>query len=96
MNEPCEIDALIFDGPSQPYREHSIRAHYLKAPHDQECLVEVMKCDVVAHSFRFPAYKAWNIAAHHQDIIDGIIERSDSGIRAAAWDGITGLHQVKL
>lgn len=91
-----ELDSLAFSGPTEPYREHIVRAHYLKPPNDQNALIEVLKDDAVVHSFLFPAYKVWNICAHHQDVIDGVIEQSDRGIRAAAWDGISGATLIVL
>lgn len=85
-----EIESIAFEGPKEPDRGYTVRASYLKKPHDGDALIEVMKDDVVIRKFLFPAYKIYNISAHFSDIVDGEIEKSSRGYEMASWDGISG------
>lgn len=83
-----EIETVVFEGPQTPDRGYTIRASYLKEPNKADALIEIFKDGNPVREFLFPAYKIWNLAAHFRDIVDGEIENSDSGYRAAAWTGI--------
>lgn len=84
-----EIEAVAYDSREKPDRGYAVRACYLKEPNDGDALIEIFKDGEVLRSFRYPAYRIWNIAAHFSDIVDGEIEKNDSGYRAANWNGIT-------
>lgn len=70
-------------------RGYHFTAWYLVEPKG-EALVEISKDGEVVKSFLWPAYKIWNIAAHSHDIINGLEEKSDSGLRVAGSDGLGG------
>ncbi len=53
-------------------------------------LIEIKKDGKLVKEFLFPAYKIWNIAAHAQDIVDGLKKDSDSGLYVAGSDGLGG------
>lgn len=82
-----EIEKAAFEGPKEPDRGYTVKASFLKEPNAGDALIEVFKEGKLVREFLFPAYKIWNIAAHFKDIVDGEIENSDSGYRAAAWTG---------
>ena len=84
-----EIEKVAFDSAEQPDRGYSVRASYLKAPDDQNALIEISKDGAVIRSFLYPAYRIYNIAAHFSEIVDGEIENHDGGYRAADFNGIT-------
>jgi len=52
--------------------------------------VTITKGGQVVREFEFPAYKVWNIAAHAEDIVDGLEQESDAGLRVAGGDGLGG------
>lgn len=83
-----DIDHIAFDSKDKPDRGYTVRASYLKQPNSGDALIEIFKDGERVRDFLFPAYKIWNIAAHFSDIVDGEIEKNDSGYRAAAWNGI--------
>lgn len=85
-----ECEKLAFEGPNTPDRGYTVTAHYLKAPHAADALVEIFKDGEPVRHFLFPAYKIWNVPAHFTDIVDGEIEKSSRGYEMAAWDGISG------
>jgi hypothetical protein len=64
-----ERESEVFDG---EWRGYQVRAHYLKPPDNQDALVEVLKDGEIVRSFRYPAYRVWNVAAHADDLIDEI------------------------
>jgi hypothetical protein len=55
-----------------------------------EALVTVRLGNETLRQFRFPAYKIWNIPAHADDIVDGILVGDDWGLRIAGSDGLGG------
>ena len=55
-----------------------------------EALIEIEKDGKLIKEFLFPAYKVFNIAAHADDIIDGLQENSDIGLRIAGSNGLGG------
>ncbi len=85
-----EVESIAFEGPNTPDRGYTIRASYLKTPHNGDALIEVMKNGALYRRFLFPAYKIYNLQAHFGDIVDGEIEKSAKGYEMAAWDGISG------
>lgn len=70
-----------------PHREHTIRA---EGSSDGDARVFIKRGGAVVREFLYPAYKVWNLAAHYDEIIDGEIERSDEGLRAAGTDLLGG------
>jgi len=50
----------------------------------------------MVRDFLFPSYKIWNIAAHADDIIDGLEQGNDKGLFIAGSDGLGGnLYEPK-
>lgn len=84
-----EIESVAFES-KEPYREHTVKASYLKPPNNGDALIEIFKDGKPLRQFTFPAYKIWNIAAHFHDIVDGEIRNSTDGYEMAAWNGISG------
>ena len=84
-----EIEKVAFENLDKPDRGYAVRASYLKEPNGGDALIEIFKDGAVIRSFKYPAYRIWNIAAHFSDIVDGEIEKHDGGYRAANWNGIT-------
>lgn len=84
-----EIEKVAYDSSAQPDRGYSVKASYLKPPHNQDALIEISKDGAVIRSFLYPAYRIYNIAAHFSEIVDGEIENHDGGYRAADFNGIT-------
>jgi hypothetical protein len=82
------IDSIAFES-KEPDRGYTVRASYLKAPRDRDALIEIFKDAKPLRAFFFPAYRAWNIAAHFRDIVDGEVAGNGNGYEMAAWDGIT-------
>ena len=79
---------VAFEGEKRGY---FFRATYLKIPKG-DALIEISKDGRIVREFLFPAYKIWNIAAHTDDIIDGLENDNDSGLAIAASTGLDGLH----
>ncbi len=67
----------------------TFKATYLIKP-EYVALIEIFKGNNLIIEFLFPAYKIWNIVAHADDIIDGLEEQSDVGLRIAGSDGLGG------
>lgn len=89
-DDAIEVESVAFDTTQNPDRGFTVKASYLKCPHAADALIEVFRDGKPLRHFLFPAYKIWNIAAHFRDIVDGEIEKTDSGYRTAAWNGISG------
>lgn len=89
-------DKVAFDSSEAPDRGYSVKATYLKPPHNGDVLIEVFRENKMLRRFLFPAYKIWNIAAHFRDIVDGELENNPSGYQMASWDGISGAVFVDL
>ncbi len=53
-----------------------------------EARIVITKDGKPHREFTMPAYKAYNIAAHFSDIVDGEIEKSMSGYNVALSDGL--------
>lgn len=49
--------------------------------------ITIYKGEKVVKKFLFPSYKIWNIPAHADDIISGLEEESDDGLKIAGSDG---------
>ena len=73
-------------------RGYRARAWYVEnIPESRgDAIVEIQKGGEVIKKFYFPAYKIWNIVAHFRDIVDGELEKNDSGYAVAASDGLGG------
>ena len=89
--ENIKISEVAFDFKERGYR---FKATYLEKPKG-EALIEISR--IISDSegelikeFLFPSYKIWNIAAHMDDIIDGLERRSDDGLYIAGSNGIGG------
>lgn len=70
-------------------RGYTFTATYLIKPKG-EALIEIEKDGELIKEFLFPAYKIFNIVAHADDIIDGLEQDSDIGLRIAGSDGLGG------
>ena len=79
-------DKEVFNGITNGY---NFIGTYLKEPRG-EALIEIKRDGKLVKEFLFPAYKIWNIAAHTQDIVDGLKKESDSGLLIAGSDGLGG------
>lgn len=84
-----KIEKLAFDSTDKLRDGYRIRAMYLLEP-KADALVEIFKGETLLKSFLFPAYKIWNIPAHAEDILSGLDQGNDSGLKMAAWNGIDG------
>ena len=81
-----KIEKVVFENEKRGYK---IKATYLSEPKG-EALIEISKGDKIIREFLFPAYKVWNIAAHSDDIINGLEQESDNGLRIAGSTGFGG------
>ena len=79
-------EEIAFEGEKRGYK---FVATYLTQP-SGDALIEITKNEKVVREFLFPAYKIWNIAAHADDIIDGLEQESDKGLFIAGSDGSGG------
>ena len=84
--EKIKIDKVAFEDEKGGYY---LKATYLEEPKG-EALIEISKGCKIVREFLFPAYKIWNIAAHVDDIIDGLKKESDDGLLIAGSDGLGG------
>lgn len=88
MNEII-IDKMAFES-NKPLRGFMFKAWYLKSP-KAEALVEISKEDgEIVKRFLWPAYKIWNIPAHEEDIVDGLLNGNSQGLNMAGSDGLGG------
>lgn len=71
------------------HRGYVFTATYLLEP-EGEALIEIEKDGQLVKEFLFPAYKIFNIAAHVNDIVDGLENNSDVGLRIAGSNGLGG------
>lgn len=55
-----------------------------------DALIEVLRNDDLVRSFKFPAYKVWNIAAHANDIVQSELNKDTDGYMIAGSDGLGG------
>lgn len=84
--ENITVEKLAFE---HEHRGYMFRATYLMQPKG-DALIEIIKAGHVVKEFLFPAYKVWNIAAHADDIVNGLEQDNDSGLRIAGSDGLGG------
>ena len=75
-----------FEGETRGYK---FKATYLKKPKGG-ALIEISKGDKMIREFLLPAYKIYNIAAHANDIVDGLEKESDEGLYIAGSNGLGG------
>ena len=80
------IESVAFEIDKRCY---NLKATYLLEPKGG-ALIEISKDNKIVRDFLFPAYKIWNIAAHDDDIIDGLEEESDKGLYIAGSTGFGG------
>lgn len=52
--------------------------------------IELIRDGNLYKEFLYPAYKIFNISAHFEDIVDGILNGNDSGFRVAGSTGLGG------
>lgn len=71
------------------HRGYIFIATYLLEPKG-EALIEIKKDGKLIKEFLFPAYKIFNIAAHAEDIVNGLEENSDSGLYIAGSNRLGG------
>ena len=57
---------------------------------DGMALIEVKRDGQPIRSFKFPAYKVWNIAAHTHDIIESELMQNAEGYYTAGVTGFGG------
>ncbi len=74
---------------TEPHRGYIFTATYLLEP-KCDALIEIEKDGKLIKEFLFPAYKIFNISAHADDIIDGLEEDSNRGLRIAGSNGLGG------
>ncbi len=86
--ESIKIEKVAFES-KEPKRGYKFKATYLKEPKG-EALIEITKDGKLVKDFLFPAYKIWNIAAHDDNIIDGLEKESEEGLCIAGSDGLGG------
>jgi hypothetical protein len=80
------IDSVAFEGDTKGYH---LKGSYLSEPKG-EALIDISKEGKMVKEFLFPAYKIWNIPAHAEDIVAGLEQDSDIGLRIAGSDGLGG------
>jgi hypothetical protein len=80
------IDQVAFEGDARGYH---FKVTYLKEP-KRDALVQITKDGKTIREFLFPAYKVFNIAAHTDDIVDGLEQENDSGLFIAGSTGLGG------
>lgn len=71
------------------HKGYTFTATYLLEPKG-EALIEIKKGGKLIKEFLFPAYKVFNIPAHANDIVDGLEQNSDAGLRIAGSNGFGG------
>ena len=82
-----EKENLIYE--TKPDRGFLFRA--IDLPESKgDALVEVERDGKVIRSFKFPAYKVWNIAAHANDIIESELSNNVRGYLEAGSYGLGG------
>lgn len=79
-------EKVAFDHEHRGYR---FVATYLTEPKG-EALIEISKGADLVRGFLFPAYKIWNIAAHADDIVDGLEQGNRDGLYEAGSLGPFG------
>lgn len=80
------IDKIAFE---YDEKEFHFRGTYLNEPKGM-ALVEISQNGHTVREFLFPAYKIWNIAAHTEDIVSGLLQGADNGLYIAGSDGLGG------
>ena len=76
-------EKVAFDKEHRGYR---FVATYLTEPKG-DALIEISKDDRMVRETLWPAYKIWNIAAHADDIVDGLERDSSEGLYVAGEVG---------
>ena len=78
---------LIYE--TKPDRGFVFRTYTLN-DHKGNGLIEVERDGKIIRSFKFPAYKVWNIAAHADDIIKSELSHNTRGYLMAGSYGLGG------
>jgi hypothetical protein len=86
---PDDVESVAYDSRDKPYKGFHVRASYLKRPNDGDARIEIFRDGNLVRSFKYPAYRIYNIAAHFTEIVDGELEESESGYEAANFNGFT-------
>lgn len=68
---------VAYDTRATPYRGYAVSASYLRAPHDQNALINIFKDGSIHRSFEYPAYRIYNIAAHFSEMVDNELDGGD-------------------
>ena len=79
-------EKVAFDSSHRGYR---FVATYLSEPRGK-ALIEIFEDDTLVRSMLWPDYKIWNIAAHAEDIVEGLEGDNNSGFQIAGSDGLGG------
>lgn len=72
-----QVESVAYDSLDKPYRGFAVRASYLKKPNDGDALIEIFRRGSVWRSYRYPAYRIYNIAAHFMEMVDATILREE-------------------
>ena len=77
---------------NNPYFDINERGYRILAEEADhgDAQITISKDEQVVRSFKWPAYKVWNISAHARDIVDGLEAKSDSGLYEAGLTGFGG------
>jgi len=82
-------ETIAFDNKGKEIKGYRIIGTYLTEPKGGS-LIEIFKNEILVKEFLFPSYKIWNIPAHAEDIITGLEQESDVGLRIAGSTGLGG------
>lgn len=85
--ELMEKGKMIYE--TKPDRGFVFKAWDLQAGKG-DALIEVERDGKLVRSFNFPEYKAWNIPAHANDIIQSELDKDVDGYLEAGSDGLGG------
>lgn len=83
-----EKGKMIFE--TKPDRGFVFTAWDISKSTRGDALVEIRKEGNIIRSFKFPAYKVWNIPAHANDIIESELNKNAKGYMLAGSDGLGG------
>jgi hypothetical protein len=75
--EDASVKSVAYDSLDKPYRGFAVRASYLNEPHHADALIEIFRQGSVWRSYRYPAYRIYNIAAHFMEMVDATITKEE-------------------
>ena len=90
LTEEHEIESVAYDTSEKPYRGFTVRASYLKAPRQQDALIEMFRDGKRWNCFYYPAYRIYNIVAHFNESVDAKLEEEAENPSAHVAAGVTG------